>query len=97
MADFELKDLGEGHFSLSGEMTFENAEQILSSSKSPFSKHARLELDCSGVSEADSAGLALLLEWKSWFLKRRGEIHYSGLPDSIVAIARTTDVENLIR
>ena len=49
MPDFELKDLGEGRFSLAGEMTFETAERILLASEEPFEQHTRIEVDLSGV------------------------------------------------
>ena len=55
-----------------------------------------LQLDCSGVGDADSAGLALLLEWKSEARRQNGTIRFSGLPKSIVAIARTTEVDQLL-
>ena len=66
MADYELKDNGDGQFSLSGEMTFDTAERILAKSERPFEQHTRIEVDLSGVTQSDSAGLALLLEWVTW-------------------------------
>lgn len=96
MGDFQINDLGAGRFSLSGSITFETADRVLKASKAVFGKQADFELDCSGVTEADSAGLALLLEWKAWARRHRASIRYLGLPKSIVAIARTTGVEDLI-
>ncbi len=95
-ADFELEDLGDGHFSLSGEMTFETAERILAASEDPFEEHTRIEVDLSGITRADSAGLALLLEWITWANHTVREIRYTGMPERIVAIARTTEVEDLL-
>jgi len=66
MSKFELNDLGEGHFALNGEMTFETAERILLASEEPFEQHTRIEVDLAGVTRSDSAGLALLLEWITW-------------------------------
>jgi len=63
---FELKDIGDGRFVLTGEMTFDTAERILRASEIPFEEHTRIEVDLSGVEKADSAGLALLLEWITW-------------------------------
>ena len=65
VSEFDLQDQGEGRFSLSGDMTFETANQILRSSESVFRQHATLKIDLSGVGKADSAGLALMLEWKA--------------------------------
>ncbi len=96
MADFELNDLGDGRFALSGAMSFDTAEQILRASESLFEQHNRLELDLSGVTDTDSAGLALLLEWVTWANHTVREIRFAGMPEKIMAIARTTEVEGLL-
>ncbi len=96
MNDFDLKDLGHGKFALSGEMSFDTADRILGCSERPFNQYESLEVDLSQVDKADSAGLALLLEWKAQAKKRAARISFSGLPDSLRAIALTTQVSDLI-
>ena len=96
MADFTLEYLGDGHFALAGEMSFETAERILQVSERPFEEHTRLEVDLSGVTMSDSAGLALLLEWITWANHTVREIRYSGMPDRVLAIAKTTEVDELL-
>ncbi|MGB5334579.1 MAG: STAS domain-containing protein [Woeseiaceae bacterium] len=96
MSSYTLEDLGEGRFALSGEMTFDTAERILKESEEPFEAHTQLEIDLSGVSDSDSAGLALLLEWVTWANHTVREIRFEGMPDRVLAIARTTEVEKLL-
>ena len=96
MNDFELKDLGDGRFALSGELSFANADRVLQVGASAFRHHDQVEVDLSGVERADSAGLALLLEWKAGSRRRKNSIRYAGIPDSLLAIARTTDVDTLL-
>ena len=96
MSDFELKRLDDSRFELHGAMSFETVDRILRESQKLFGSYKDLQVDCSGVNDADSAGLALLLEWKSQAYRQSGEIHFSGLPQSIVAIARTTEVDHLL-
>ena len=96
MADYELKDLGDGRFVLTGALSFATAEQILRESEQPFEQHTRIEVDLTGVSRTDSAGLALLLEWITWANHTVREISYVGLPEKILAIARTTEVDALL-
>lgn len=96
MGDFSLVDDGHGHFSLSGEMSFDTAERILQASEAPFDEHTRLEIDLSGVTLSDSAGLALLLEWVTWANHTVREIRFSGMPDRVLAIAKTTEVDALL-
>lgn len=96
MSDFELKDLGDGNFSLTGEMNFDTAEKILRASEAPFEAHTRLEIDLSGVTNSDSAGLALLLEWVTWANHTVREIRFSGMPQRVMDIAKTTEVDGLL-
>jgi phospholipid transport system transporter-binding protein len=96
MSEFDIKDLGDGRFAISGEMTFATAEQILRASEAPFEEHTQLEIDLSGVTDSDSAGLALLLEWVTWANHSVREIRFESVPEKIHAIATTTEVEPLL-
>lgn len=96
MTDFSLEDRGDGNFALSGDMTFATAEKILQASEGPFEDHTRIEVDLTGVKQSDSAGLALLLEWVTWANHTVREIRFSGLPDRVMAIAKTTEVDGLL-
>lgn len=94
--NFELKDLGDGRFALSGDMSFETAERILARSEDLFEQHTRIEVDLSGVNKADSAGLALLLEWITWANHTVREIRFTDMPERVLAIAKTTEVDSLL-
>lgn len=96
MADYEWKDLGDGRFALSGEMSFETAERVLADSEKLFEPHTRIEIDLSGIDDTDSAGLALLLEWITWANHTVREIRYERMPEKIIAIAKATEVEPLL-
>ncbi len=97
MSNFVLQDHGGGRFSLSGHMTFHTAGKILRESEIPFEEHTRIEVDLSGVEETDSAGLALLLEWITWANHTVREIRFTDTPEKISAIAKTTEVDHLLR
>ena len=96
VSSYKLEDKGDGHFALTGEMTFSSVESILDESESQFGQHTRLEVDLSGVTRADSAGLALLLEWITWANHTVREIRFTDMPDRVLAIARTTEVDALL-
>jgi phospholipid transport system transporter-binding protein len=72
------------------------ANLALKASEPLFARHASLQVDMSGVDKADSAGLALLLEWKAQAAARGASISYTGIPRSLVAIARTSEVSELL-
>ena len=96
MSEYELKDLGEGKFALSGDMSFDTAGSILRESEQLFEQHTLLTVDLDGVTHTDSAGLALLLEWITWANHTVREIRYVEIPERVLAIARTTEVEPLL-
>lgn len=97
MADFDITDKGDGHFSLRGEMTFHSAGSLLRASERLFEAHTRIEMDLGGVTETDSAGLALMLEWITWANHTVREIRFINVPAKIDAIAKTTEVDHLLR
>ena len=96
MSEFQLENRGGGCFALLGEMSFDTAEDILQASEQPFEEHTRIEIDLSGVTESDSAGLALLLEWVTWANHTVREIRFHGMPKRVLAIAKTTEVDGLL-
>ena len=97
MADFDITDKGDGHFFLTGEMTFQSAGQLLRASERLFEEHTRIEMDLGGVTETDSAGLALMLEWITWANHTVREIRFTNVPEKIDAIAKTTEVDHLLK
>jgi phospholipid transport system transporter-binding protein len=96
MTDFDLQDRGDGRFALTGDMSFETANEILKASEPRLRQHASLEIDLSGVEKADSAGLALMLEWKAQARQRGAEVRFVDVPASVLAIASTSEVGDLI-
>lgn len=96
MSNFELKEIEDGSFVLIGDMSFATADEILHFSEAVFGRYANVQVDLSQVGKADSAGLALLLEWKSQASQRSGSIVYLNVPDSLIAIAKTSEVSDLI-
>jgi phospholipid transport system transporter-binding protein len=96
VSNYELNDLGDGRFELSGEMSFKTANSILKSSSKNFGQYESLELDMSKVGKADSAGLALMVEWQAQTRRRAAKIRFVAVPESLRAIAVTCDVADLI-
>lgn len=94
---FAFEPLGGGRFTLRGEMTFATARAVLEHSTALFRDVAVIKVDLSGVTQADSAGLALLIEWVSWARQAQREMRFFEIPKQIRAIARISEVEDLLR
>ncbi|MFM7067340.1 MAG: lipid asymmetry maintenance protein MlaB [Gammaproteobacteria bacterium] len=85
-----------GRFVLSGEFGYATARRILEAGNAAFPAHESVVVDLSGVTQADSAGLAVLLEWVTWAHREGREIRFQQMPRAIRAIARISEVEGLL-
>ena len=97
MSDIRIDDLGDGRFSLHGNLTFRTASKALELSRRLFSDHASIEVDLADVDRGDSAGLALLLEWQSICKKAGKPLAMNGAPDSLLELARLCGAEKRLQ
>jgi phospholipid transport system transporter-binding protein len=91
-----LESLGEGRFRVSGVLDASTAADVLEESESRFTQAPKIDVDLGGVGESDSAGLALLIEWLRQARQSGKEIHFANVPAQIEALARISEVEDLI-
>ena len=96
MSRAQLESLGEGRFRVSGVLNASTAAGVLEESEAPFTQAPKIDVDLGGVGESDSAGLALLIEWLRMAKLSGKEIHFANLPAQIEALARISEVEDLI-
>jgi phospholipid transport system transporter-binding protein len=83
---------------LTGAMTFATAARALPDGlrRLESSGSGDIAIDCSGVVAADSAGLAVLVEWLAWGRQRGRRIELRSVPRSLVDIARISELEELL-
>ena len=91
-----LESLGAGRFRVSGVLDASTAREVLEESEARFEQFAGLDIDLGGVGESDSAGLALLIEWLRLARQWQKEIRFENVPAQIEALARISEVEDLI-
>lgn len=92
----DLVATGAGQYSVNGELSFATAAGLLDKSTSVFAQSQNLAVDLSGVTYADSAGLALLIEWLRLAKQRGAMLRYSGLPGQLKSLAAISEVESLL-
>ena len=97
MTEERIGRAGEDRFQVKGDMIFSTVRELLAESKPLFQNIRDLELDLSGVNRTDSAGLALLLEWIREAEMKGGELAIKGVPESLLAIARLSHVDEMLR
>lgn len=54
-----------------------------------------ININLSGVTSANSAGLALLLEWLKYADHQNKKIIFENLPDQLMSVAKLVDMEGL--
>jgi phospholipid transport system transporter-binding protein len=93
-----ISEPSSGRIVVTGELTFASARDarqlgllVLDSSRAE-----RIVIDCGGVMRADSAGLAVLLDWLAWGRRRTRPVSLVNLPASLLAIARISEVDGLL-
>jgi phospholipid transport system transporter-binding protein len=53
-------------------------------------------IDLGGVTDSDSAGLALLIEWLSVAMEWKRSLHYENMPAQLRQLAGLSEVEELL-
>jgi len=96
---FSLSAAADGRFAASGSLTFASARlarlaglSVLDAADAP----QRLQIDCAGLGTTDSAGLAVLLDWLAAAKLAGRSLQFLALPQGVVALARISDVEELL-
>ncbi len=94
----EVLDSGGGRLQVKGALTFATARkarqqglQLLEAARA-----AEIEIDCSDVIAADSAGLAVLLDWLAAARGAHRSLRLSHLPEAIRAVAQISDVAEIL-
>jgi phospholipid transport system transporter-binding protein len=97
-AHVSISEPTSGRVVVTGELTFGSAREarqlgilVLESSRAQ-----HIVVDCAAVTRADSAGLAVLLDWLAWGRRRSRPVSLQNLPASLVAIARISEVDGLL-
>ena len=96
MAEPVLTGTGGGHWLLEGELSFASVPAVLKSSASGFMDSQLIEVDLKGVTRADSAGLALLVEWLRKSEHAGKAVTFTHVPDQLLAIARLCGLDEIL-
>jgi phospholipid transport system transporter-binding protein len=91
-----LEERGKGQFAILGDLSFQTVVTALEASKTLFADHSIIEIDLAEVNRADSAGLALMLEWVNWARHTAREIRFRNIPEQIISIAQISEVEDML-
>lgn len=97
MSRLELERGGtEGEFRLRGALNIDAVPGLWARSNGELEDVPELTIDLSGVERADSAGLALLIEWTRRARENGQDIRFTHLPDQMLAIARVSGLDTML-
>ena len=87
-----------GQITVSSALTFETALGVFEAGVECFVRDgsAAITVDFAAVSKADSAGLAVLIEWRRWSRQHGRHLMYVNLPAQINAIAHLSEVSEVL-
>jgi len=82
---------------VSGELTFATVTGLLTQSRPLFDQvGGEIEVELGGVERADSAGLAILVEWMRQAGTRGASIQFLHLPEQMLAIAAASEMDSIL-
>lgn len=87
---------GTGDFRITGVINFDSVQSLNRSASELFTPFNRITIDLSGVTYVNSAGLALLLEWKRKAIAEDRIIELRGVPQKLLNIARMSELEEIL-
>ena len=97
MTEVSIENRDDGVLLLVGDLSFKSVPNVLKQSK-PFLnvKNTQLDVDLSGVTRSDSAGIGLLIEWMKMTVKNNTKIRFLNIPDQMLEIARVSGLDDVI-
>ncbi len=96
MTETDISVADEGVWQVVGELSFDTVPGLLAKSRRLDPGPSDLIVDLGGVTQANSAGLVLLLEWLDDGRRRQRAVRFRRLPDSLTSIARVSNAVDLL-
>lgn len=89
--------IGSNGYQVTGNLGFATVPEVWRQSRVVLESLADPIIDLGKVTAVDSAGLALVIEWLRWARSRGKSLTYINVPPDLLALARISEVEGLIR
>ena len=96
MSPLNIRKKNREEFILEGDLTFSSINTNAVNSIAFQEAADKVILDLSQVTKTDSAGLALLVEWKKSARNHRLQIQLKNPPEQILMLAKLNGIENML-
>ena len=95
MSKLNIVNEGSGRFTVDGDLTFFAIDKKAVNSFAFLATAKQITLDLGKVGNADSAGLALMLEWVKQARSKRVQLHFVNIPGQLLNLAKLSSLDKL--
>ncbi|MDI1278574.1 MULTISPECIES: STAS domain-containing protein [Methylobacter] len=88
MSQLNIIKESNGHFVIDGDLTFATIDKQTLKSFSFLKAAKEITIDLSRVSNTDSAGLALMIEWIKYSRHNRTQLSFKNIPEQLLNLAK---------
>jgi phospholipid transport system transporter-binding protein len=88
MSKLSIIDQGSGQLVVDSDLTFRSIDGQSLKSFAFLKAGKEITIDLSRVASADSAGLALMIEWIKYTRSKRITLHFKNIPEQLIALAK---------
>lgn len=96
MPEARLETTGDGHLSLSGQLSFDTVPGLWDRWRSLAGGRPAVDVDLAGVHRADSAGLALLVACMRFARQTGQQLRFCNIPTQMLDMARVSGLEDML-
>ncbi len=93
MSKLTIVKEGAGHFIVDGDLTFSAMDKKTVSSFAFLAATKQVIMDLGGVGNADSAGLALMIEWIKYTRSKRVQLRFRNIPEQLLNLAKLSGLD----
>lgn len=93
MSSLKIVNESPDHYVVHGDLTFSAMDKKTLSSFAFLNARKQITLDLGMVDNADSAGLALLLEWIKQARSKRVQLRFMNIPGQLVNLAKLSGLD----
>jgi phospholipid transport system transporter-binding protein len=96
VSGLQILDQGGGHILIDGDLTFASLDKNAGQPLAFLQAGQPITIDLSRVANADSAGLALLIEWAKYAHRHQTLLSFAQIPQQLLNLAKLSGLEDTL-
>jgi len=83
-------------YRIDGKLTYSTVSSVMNKGLIAFDQSAKCQIDLAGVTQADSAGLSLIVEWVKYAKSKNITLDFVNVPEQMKALSKVNGLEFMI-